>query len=83
MVGCQKLLSSDLEGQESLTSLSGHKIKITVNEVIPFVVPFVRMSLFLSCEGTVAGAVARPGPTDTAREVQWLVQVQQVPSLSE
>ncbi|OWK63486.1 Stabilin-1, partial [Lonchura striata] len=32
MVGCQKLLSSDLEGQESLTSLSGHKIKITVNE---------------------------------------------------
>uniref|UniRef100_A0A8C3UUP6 Stabilin 1 n=1 Tax=Catharus ustulatus TaxID=91951 RepID=A0A8C3UUP6_CATUS len=32
MVGCQKLLSSDLENQESLTSLSGHKIKITVNE---------------------------------------------------
>ncbi|KAF2986533.1 hypothetical protein EK904_010304 [Melospiza melodia maxima] len=32
MVGCQKLLSSDLEGQQSLTSLSGHKIKITVNE---------------------------------------------------
>uniref|UniRef100_A0A8C5T943 Stabilin 1 n=1 Tax=Malurus cyaneus samueli TaxID=2593467 RepID=A0A8C5T943_9PASS len=32
IVGCQKLLSSDLEAQESLTSLSGHKIKITVNE---------------------------------------------------
>ncbi|PKU35306.1 stabilihypothetical protein [Limosa lapponica baueri] len=32
MVGCQKLLSSDLEAQESLTSLSGHKIKITVKE---------------------------------------------------
>ncbi|KAM6256750.1 stabilin-1 [Porphyrio hochstetteri] len=32
MVGCQKLLSSDLEAQESLTSLSGHKIKITVRE---------------------------------------------------
>ncbi|XP_053809782.1 stabilin-1 [Vidua chalybeata] len=32
MVGCQKLLSSDLEGQVSLTSLSGHKMKITVNE---------------------------------------------------
>uniref|UniRef100_A0A8C5J9I8 Stabilin 1 n=1 Tax=Junco hyemalis TaxID=40217 RepID=A0A8C5J9I8_JUNHY len=56
MVGCQKLLSSDLEGQESLTSLSGHKIKITVNEVLPFAVPFVRMSPFLSCEGAVAVA---------------------------
>uniref|UniRef100_A0A8C8E5F1 Stabilin 1 n=1 Tax=Otus sunia TaxID=257818 RepID=A0A8C8E5F1_9STRI len=32
MVGCQKLLSSDLEAQESLTSLSGHNIKITVKE---------------------------------------------------
>uniref|UniRef100_A0A663EVS1 Stabilin 1 n=1 Tax=Aquila chrysaetos chrysaetos TaxID=223781 RepID=A0A663EVS1_AQUCH len=32
MVGCQKLLSSDLEAQESLTSLSGHKIKITAKE---------------------------------------------------
>uniref|UniRef100_U3K2S4 Stabilin 1 n=1 Tax=Ficedula albicollis TaxID=59894 RepID=U3K2S4_FICAL len=32
MVGCQKLLSSDLENQESLTSLSGHKIKISVSE---------------------------------------------------
>ncbi|XP_075015285.1 stabilin-1 isoform X2 [Calonectris borealis] len=32
MVVCQKLLSSDLEAQESLTSLSGHKIKITVKE---------------------------------------------------
>ncbi|XP_010146410.1 PREDICTED: stabilin-1, partial [Eurypyga helias] len=32
MVGCRKLLSSDLETQESLTSLSGHKIKITAKE---------------------------------------------------
>uniref|UniRef100_A0A8B9CVC7 Stabilin 1 n=1 Tax=Anser brachyrhynchus TaxID=132585 RepID=A0A8B9CVC7_9AVES len=32
MVGCQKLLLSDLEDQESLTSLSGHKIKITEKE---------------------------------------------------
>lgn len=65
MVGCQKLLSSDLEGQESLTSLSGHKIKITVNEVLPFAVPFVRMSLFLSSEGAVA--VAGAGCTGLSR----------------
>ncbi|OXB72361.1 UNVERIFIED_CONTAM: hypothetical protein H355_005430 [Colinus virginianus] len=32
MVGCQKLLLSDLEAQESLTSLSGHTIKITEKE---------------------------------------------------
>uniref|UniRef100_A0A8B9GLU5 Stabilin 1 n=1 Tax=Amazona collaria TaxID=241587 RepID=A0A8B9GLU5_9PSIT len=32
IVGCRKLLSSDLEAQESLTSLSGHKMKITVKE---------------------------------------------------
>uniref|UniRef100_A0A8C3BMF8 Stabilin 1 n=1 Tax=Cairina moschata TaxID=8855 RepID=A0A8C3BMF8_CAIMO len=32
MVGCQKLLLSDLEDQESLTSLSGHKITITEKE---------------------------------------------------
>ncbi|XP_053932500.1 stabilin-1 isoform X1 [Cuculus canorus] len=32
MVGCQKFLSSDLEAHKSLTSLSGHKIKITVKE---------------------------------------------------
>ncbi|NXU52032.1 STAB1 protein, partial [Turnix velox] len=32
MVGCQKLLFSDLEAQESVTSLSGHKINITVKE---------------------------------------------------
>lgn len=34
MVGCQKLLLSDLEDQESLTSLSGHKITITEKEVV-------------------------------------------------
>jgi len=34
MVGCQKLLLSDLEAQESLTSLSGHTIKITKKEVV-------------------------------------------------
>uniref|UniRef100_A0A8C3Q0S8 Stabilin 1 n=1 Tax=Chrysolophus pictus TaxID=9089 RepID=A0A8C3Q0S8_CHRPC len=32
MVGCQQLLLSDLEAQESLTSLSGHTIKITEKE---------------------------------------------------
>uniref|UniRef100_A0A8C6JBN5 Uncharacterized protein n=1 Tax=Melopsittacus undulatus TaxID=13146 RepID=A0A8C6JBN5_MELUD len=32
IVGCRKLLSGDLEAQESLTSLSGHKMKITVKE---------------------------------------------------
>ncbi|POI31311.1 hypothetical protein CIB84_004938, partial [Bambusicola thoracicus] len=32
MVGCQKLLLSDLEAQESITSLSGHMIKITKKE---------------------------------------------------
>ncbi|XP_010189258.1 PREDICTED: stabilin-1-like, partial [Mesitornis unicolor] len=32
MVGCQKLLSSDLEARESLTSLSGHEIKTTGKE---------------------------------------------------
>uniref|UniRef100_A0A8C4UB24 Stabilin 1 n=1 Tax=Falco tinnunculus TaxID=100819 RepID=A0A8C4UB24_FALTI len=32
MVGCQKLLSGDLEALETVTSLSGHKLKITVKE---------------------------------------------------
>lgn len=83
MMGCQKLLSSDLKGQEFLTSLSGHKIKITVNEVIPFAVPLVRMSLFLSFEGTVVVASGLPGPTDTPRAVLWQCRPQQVPSLAE
>uniref|UniRef100_A0A8B9PAF4 Stabilin 1 n=1 Tax=Apteryx owenii TaxID=8824 RepID=A0A8B9PAF4_APTOW len=43
MVGCQKLLSSDLEAQESLTSLSGHKIKIAMKE----------NSIYLNEEATV------------------------------
>uniref|UniRef100_A0A803SQ99 Stabilin 1 n=1 Tax=Anolis carolinensis TaxID=28377 RepID=A0A803SQ99_ANOCA len=32
MVGCQQLQSSDLESQNSITALSGHKIKISVKE---------------------------------------------------
>lgn len=63
MVGCQKLLSSDLENQESLTSLSGHKIKITVNEVIPFAVPFARTShFFCHVKALWLWQVTCPGP---------------------
>lgn len=50
-MGCRKLLSGDLEALESLTALSGHKMKITVKEVIPFPGPFARISLLLSFEG--------------------------------
>uniref|UniRef100_A0A803TKA8 Stabilin 1 n=1 Tax=Anolis carolinensis TaxID=28377 RepID=A0A803TKA8_ANOCA len=41
MVGCQQLQSSDLESQNSITALSGHKIKISVKEVCAAIAPIL------------------------------------------